>query len=45
MGIGGAVASDVVVAEDEVGVGVDDALRLRLLEDCCRATFMCRRWG
>ena len=28
MGIGGAVASDVVVAEDEVGVGVDDALRL-----------------
>ena len=29
MGIGGAVATEVVVAEVEVGVGVDDALRLR----------------
>ena len=45
VGIGGAVASDVVVLEDEVGVGVDDVLRLRLEEDCCRfAIRSCRGW-
>ena len=45
VGIGGAVASDVVVPEDEVGVGVDDALKLRLEEDCCRfAIRSCRGW-